>query len=447
MTAPLESDVPTFQAPPQKRLEYIPGQIVVRVHEDALRPTVGAGRLSLGAETAEALPEAVTKPLDLLTREAGALEAEPLFTPRRARAPQLSRHHRVRLAAAQSVAESESEDLAGLTVIEVPQRDVSAQLLRRVASSPAIAFAELIPARWLSAAVRADPKRNRQWGLRAIRWFDGRHPNARSVTVAVLDTGVDENHPDLAAALAAYDHPGVGGRDLIGHGTHVSGIIGARTNNDAGITGIASCRMAMWKVFADEPYGGDFYVDGTSYLRALNAVAASGAKVLNLSLGGTASSQAEQLLFDRLDRFGVTVVAAMGNEFDDGNPVEYPSAYDGVLAVGAVAETSSRSPFSNTGRHIGIAAPGSNILSTVPTTRSKYRPETRYATWSGTSMATPHVAAAAALLAAQHESWTPSDLKEQLRRRAGRLPDMRGKDWTQAYGNGLLDVASALSSD
>ncbi len=447
MSAPLESDVPTFQSGPHKRLEYMPGQIVVRVHEHALRPTVGAGPLAIRAETADALPDAVTGPLDLLTREAGARGAEPLFAPRRAGTRRLSRHHQVRLAAARSVAESESGELAGMSVIEVPQRDVSARLLRRVASSPAIAFAEQIPARWLSAPARADPKLNRQWGLRAIRWFEARRPSARSVTVAVLDTGVDESHPDLATAIAAYDHQGVSARDLVGHGTHVSGIIAAQVNNDAGICGIAGCRVAVWKVFPDEPYRGDFYVDGTSFLRALNDVATSGAKVLNLSLGGTASSQAEQLLFARLERFGVTVVAAMGNEFDEGNPVEYPGAYEGVFAVGAVAETETRSPFSNTGRHIGIAAPGSNILSTLPTTRSKYRPETDYAAWSGTSMATPHVAGAAGLLAAKHPSWGPSDVKEHLGNTAAKLADMGGSDFTQAYGSGLLDLATALSSN
>jgi subtilisin family serine protease len=203
----------------------------------------------------------------------------------------------------------------------------------------------------------------------------------------------------------------------------------------------------MWKVFPDEPMGGNFYVDGSRFLRALNAVAASGAKVLNLSLGGTQSSQAEQLLFDRLERAGVTVVAAMGNEHDHGNPVEYPAAYEHVLAVGAVAETNRRSPFSNTGAHIGLAAPGSNVLSTLPTQSSSFRADTRYASWSGTSMATPHVAAAAALVAAQHPDWTPADTKEHLRERAAKVADMGGKSFTEEFGAGLLDIAALLASD
>jgi subtilisin family serine protease len=397
MAVPLQSDVPTFQAPADARLEFVPGQVVVRVHESALREAA----------------DAVSGPLELLAREAGARNVEPL--------PE------------------------GMTLIEV-EDDVSRDLLRRVESSPAIAFAEPVPARWLSAAPVSDPRRNRQWGLRAIRWFDVAEPGAEDVTVAVCDTGVDEAHPDLADAISSYDHGGAGADDIVGHGTHVSGIIAARVNNEAGIAGVAGCRIAMWKVFPDQPYQGNFYVDGTRFLRALNAVATSGAKVLNLSLGGTQSSQAEQLLFDRLERAGVTVVAAMGNEYAGGNPTEYPAAYQHVLAVGAAAETDLRSPFSNTGKHIGLAAPGSDILSTLPTTASPYRPATKYASWSGTSMATPHVTAAAALVAARHPDWTPADAKQHLRDTARRVADMGSARWTEAYGSGLLDVAAVQSS-
>jgi subtilisin family serine protease len=277
--------------------------------------------------------------------------------------------------------------------------------------------------------------------LRAIRWFDTELPDADGVTVAICDTGVDARHPDLTGAIVSYDHEGATATDIIGHGTHVSGIVAARADDAAGVVGVAGCRVAMWKVFPDEPTEGNFYVDGSRFLRALNAVASSGAKVLNLSLGGTQSSQAEQLLFDRLESAGVTVVAAMGNEHDHGNPVEYPAAYEHVLAVGAVAETNRRSPFSNTGPHIGLAAPGSNILSTLPTDPSAVRPDTGYAAWSGTSMATPHVAAAAALVAARHPDWTPADTKEHLRTRAA------GEKFSEELGDGILDIAALLASD
>jgi len=391
MAVPLPSDVPTFLAPAHDRLEFVPGSIVMRLLED------------------------VREPLEYLEREAGAHTVEQLDS--------------------------------DLTVIWVDADAVSPQLLRTVESSPAVAFAERIPARWLSAAEEADPRHNRQWGLRAIRWFDTDPPDAAGVTVAICDTGVDTAHPDLAGVVASYDHEGVSATDIVGHGTHVSGIVAARTDDAAGVVGVATSRVAMWKVFPDEPTAGNFYVDGSCFLRALNAVASSGAKVLNLSLGGTQSSQAEQLLFGRLERAGVTVVAAMGNEHDHGNPVEYPAAYEHVLAVGAVAETNRRSPFSNTGAHIGLAAPGSNVLSTLPTEPSSVRPDTRYASWSGTSMATPHVAAAAALVAAQHPDWTPADTKEHLRTRAAKVAGMGGKAFTEEFGTGLLDIAALLASD
>lgn len=385
MAVPRQSDVPTFVAPVDAQLDYVPGQIVVRVHES------------------------VREPFDFLERAAGAHTIESLGDE--------------------------------LTIVALDDRAVSRELLQTVQSSRAIAFAERVPARWLSAAETADPRHNRQWGLRAIRWFDTEPPAADDVTVAICDTGVDGAHPDLSGVVASYDHEGTSAADIIGHGTHVSGIIGARPDDQAGVAGVASCRVAMWKVFPDEPEHGNFYVDGTRFLRALNDVAASGAKVLNLSLGGTQSSQAEQLLFNRLESAGVTVVAAMGNEHEHGNPVEYPAAYDHVLAVGAIAETNRRSPFSNTGAHIGLAAPGSNILSTLPTEQSPYRPDTRYASWSGTSMATPHVAAAAGLVAAKHPDWTPADIKEHLRNTAA------GKRFTPEFGDGVLDIVALLAAD
>lgn len=401
MTAPLQSDVATFQAPPAQRLEFIPGQVVVHVHAAALRTA----------------PESVSEPFEWLTRELGAREIEPLF---------------------------ESGDLAGLTLVRLAEPVIPRALLERVEASPAIVFAEQMPARWLSAVPTADPKRNRQWGLRAIRWFDAERPPPADVTLAICDTGVDEAHPDLADAIASYDHEGASARDLVGHGTHVSGIVAARANDDAGVAGVAGCRVAMWKVFPDQPYEGNFYVDGTRFLRALGAVATSGAKVLNLSLGGTQSSQAEQLLFDRLERAGVTVVAAMGNEHASGNPTEYPAAYRHVLAVGSAAETDKRSPFSNTGAHIGLAAPGSDVLSTLPTEASDVRADTGYASWSGTSMATPHVAAAAALLAVVHADWTPADTKQRLQDSARKVPAMGGHDFDEEFGSGLLDLETAL---
>jgi len=283
-----------------------------------------------------------------------------------------------------------------------------------------------------------------QWGLHAIGWFDRILPSAHNVIVAVLDTGIDTTHPDLEDLTIDYDHDGLSAEDIVGHGTHVSGIIAAILNNEVGLSGIANCRLKVWKIFPDKPTDGDFYVDGERYLQCLRAVEESSAHVLNLSIGGSSSSQTEQLLFRRLVNKGVTVTAAMGNEFNDGNPVEYPGAYSGVIAVGAVDTLLDRADFSNTGDHIHVVAPGVSILSTLPMEKSTHRDETAYASWDGTSMATPHVTGVIARLLGKSSSLTPGQVRTLLRTEAKQLLGMNGKPRTREYGYGLVYLPNLL---
>jgi subtilisin family serine protease len=168
---------------------------------------------------------------------------------------------------------------------------------------------------------------------------------------------------------------------------------------------------------------------------------------VNLSIGGTAHSPTEEFLFKRLIDSGCTVVAAMGNEFGEGNPVEFPAAYPNVIAVGATTKTNRRAPFSNTGKHITIAAPGNNILSTLPLLPSATRDvdETKFAEWSGTSMASPHVAAAAALVIARNPGFTPKQVRDRLVETATKIAGMGGKPFTTEFGHGLLNVKGAVS--
>ena len=137
----------------------------------------------------------------------------------------------------------------------------------------------------------------------------------------------------------------------------------------------------------------------------------------------------------------------MGNEYGEGNPTEYPAAYQGVFAVGAINEASRRAPFSNTGPNIALCAPGTNILSTLPMKPSAYRKpdETQYAAWSGTSMATPHVTAAAALVRARYGSLGAEQVRDRLQETAAKLPAMKGKNRTNEYGTGLLNLKDAVS--
>jgi subtilisin family serine protease len=436
--------------------EYVPGKLIVRFHEDALRPARamlagGIGALRSVRNLAGALPEQLRGPLEMLKRQCGVKRIDPLLAPppRAAGAvADMTRMTRGVLSLAASVEHSPRAQLAGYNVVELETAEVSADTLRKIQASRAVQFVERVPNRWVSARrgkAAADPSLNLQWGLRAIDWFAApKHPSAARVHVALLDTGVDAQHPDLKGAIEAYHRGAHSARDLPGHGTHVAGIIAALANNGVGIAGVADCRLHVWKVFSD-PAGPRAFeqFDDEAYNRALGAVLDSPARIVNLSLGGTASSRTEQELIAALVAEGVLVVAAMGNEYAEGNPVEYPGAYANVLAVGAIGEARRRAAFSCTGRHINLVAPGEHILSTLPRYAFADR-ATDYDAWDGTSMAAPHVAGAAALVLAQNPNKNGTWIGNRLQKTALRLPAMRRKKFTASYGYGLVSVARAL---
>jgi hypothetical protein len=435
-------------ASPQKRgsqAAFVPGKLYVRFNPGAVagaRAALSAGPRALAAVRA-ALPEAVTGPLDYLRDNCGMKRMQGLFSrqaPSARKPAALSRGIR---SPAES-ADSKRESLRGFNLVEMDERRISDALLRRLNASRAVALAERVPNRWMSMPAAADPHLNLQWGLRAINWFTARRPDAAAVSVAVLDTGIDRRHPELRPAVDEY-HYRDSARDLVGHGTHVSGIVAAAVNNGIGIAGVANCRLHVWKVFTDPRLNRDALFDDEAYTDALNDLLDTDIRAVNMSFGGTESSETERLALEALIDDGKVVVAAMGNEFEEGNPTEYPAAYRGVLAVGAIAETRERASFSNTGRHIDVVAPGVNILSTVPRYAfPRERPERNYAAWPGTSMAAPHVTGAAALVAARYPQLTVAQIIERIRATAQKLPGMRGRSFTPAYGTGLLDLADAV---
>jgi subtilisin family serine protease len=358
----------------------------------------------------------------------------------------------VAAAFAMSVRDSEAADLRGITMLRVSRKADLLKIEKELANTPGIEYVHRVPRRWITARSKPnDPLFNKQWGLNAIGWLNPEPlPDASAVKVAVLDTGVDMTHRDLENVVQAYIHDGATSEDIVGHGTHVSGIIAAEINNNVGLSGICKCDLTVWKVFSDtpDPDDGEFYVDEVMYQRALNAARNSRMKVMNLSIGGGDPSATERLLFRRLIDAGVTVVAAMGNEFDEGNPIEYPGAYGGVIAVGAVGKTKRRASFSNTGAHISLTAPGVGIISTLPLKASAARKsdETKYASWDGTSMATPHVTAVAAMVLANNPSFMPAQVRKRLISTATKLTPMGNKDKTNEYGYGLLNLERAVSS-
>ncbi len=442
------------------------GEVVVRFDPAVVRaalaaPPAAGKRGARAARTAGPLPPTLSEPLAWLAHNCGLKHVEPLFAAAGRGRPHAAagggragaRHAAHEAAVVASVREPPQDFLAGFGLLRLDPKAVNDRMLRKLADQQGVLAADRVPRRWMLAKkakpAQVDPLRNSQWALRAIGWFDQKLPDASDVDVAVLDTGVDATHPDLARRIAHYDTGGHSRDDLIGHGTHVSGIVAAIADNDIGVTGVANCRLRVWKIFGDTPESdGEIYVDGDTYLRALGYAAASPARVVNLSIGGGDANSVEQSLFDLLRERGKVVVAAMGNEYEEGNPVEYPSAYRNVIGVGAVSVSLRRSSFSNTGDHIGLVAPGRHILSTLPMKRSAFREpdEVEYAFWDGTSMATPCVAGCLALAFAKKPKLAAADVAANLRKLVRKVPGMKGKAFTRQYGYGLVSIPRILAA-
>lgn len=374
---------------------------------------------------------------------------------------------------------------AGVTVVELYNDGEVGTLESALRYDPAVESVSRVPVRYLLAkqtmkkpkAAAAAPAASALWNLAKIRWPQARQrpgfKDAQQMKVAVLDTGLDSNHPDLKANVAGYEfaHPtdpnASSARDIIGHGTHVAGTITAVINNNVGINGICTCKLHSLKIFDDVPdwfaAKGYFtyFVEPVMYARALARCVTLNINVVNLSIGGRgAPSSQEKQLFARLIQTGTTVVAAMGNE--NSSIPSYPAAIPGVIAVGATSINDVRASFSNFGPHIALAAPGAAIWSTLPTyggntgfyPKPTFPPQpdlsrpmlrdTDYASWQGTSMASPHVAAAAALLLANKGALTPAQVKQKLQATAVKVPAMQGQAFTHEYGAGRLDLLNLL---
>lgn len=240
---------------------------------------------------------------------------------------------------------------------------------------------------------------NLQWGLFKIQAASS-GLSAWSVTnrinpikVAVVDTGIDTNHEDLKVKIVENKNctDSSTSDDLYGHGTHVAGIIGASANNGIGIAGVGTNAQLMnAKGLGDK--GSGYY----SWIASCLVWAADhGAKVINLSLGGSSYSN---VLYDAVTyayNKGVLVVAAAGNA--NSSSPSYPAAFSNVVSVGATDDKDGRASFSNWGSWVQVAAPGVSIYSTLPTYDNVLK-KLNYGNLSGTSMATPFVSGLAALL-------------------------------------------------
>ncbi|WP_020615614.1 S8 family peptidase [Paenibacillus daejeonensis] len=273
-----------------------------------------------------------------------------------------------------------------------------------------------------------------QWNLSNIMTETGWNVSkgGEDVIIAVLDTGVQSDHPDLAGQLTTGYNVIDGSQsseDDVGHGTHVAGIIGAAVNNNEGVAGISWYNKIMPVKVLDSSGAGTTYSVAEGIIWATD----NGAKVINMSLGNYASAQflhdAIRYAYDR----DVVLIAASGN--DNTSRPGYPAAYPEVFAVAATDAHEARAPFSNYGDYIDVAAPGDGIASTYP--------GSQYAALSGTSMAAPHVAGLAGLIRTKNPLLTNEEVMEVMRSTAKDL-GKRGKD--EDFGYGQIDVIQALQA-
>ncbi|SDT37023.1 type VII secretion-associated serine protease mycosin [Paenibacillaceae bacterium GAS479] len=273
-----------------------------------------------------------------------------------------------------------------------------------------------------------------QWNLPSIETELGWNlsKGSEAVKVAVLDTGVQQDHPDLVGKLTKGMNIVTSGKapvDDVGHGTHVAGIIAASVNNGEGIAGLTWYNKIMPVKVLDNSGAGSTYSVAQGLIWAVD----NGAKVINMSLGNYAQSDflhdAIKYAFER----DVVLVAASGN--DNSAQPGYPAAYPEVFAVGSTDSRGEKSSFSNYGDYIDVAAPGDSIASTYL--------EGQYAALSGTSMASPHVSALAALIRSRNPALTNVEVYELMRSTARDL-GVKGKD--SYFGYGQIDIDKALQA-
>jgi Subtilase family len=299
-----------------------------------------------------------------------------------------------------------------------------------------------------------------QWGLRAAHvdqaWDVVR--GSAGVVVAVIDTGIDPTHPDLAgvslpgATFVSSPDPSCASGTTVddnGHGTHVAGLIAANANNAAGIAG-AAFGVRVLPVKALDCTGAGLLSD---VAQAIVWATDHGARIINVSIG----ADADVFVLHDAIRYAVShnvlVVASAGNcgvvsvRCATLNEPQYPAAYPESLAVAATAPGDQHAAFSNVDPYVGISAPGMTIWSTTPTyptTLSRANPGTQtYAAFSGTSQASPLVAAIAALVLSQEPGLTVAQLTDRLRTTADDL-GVAGVD--PVFGAGRVNALRAVNA-
>ena len=324
-------------------------------------------------------------------------------------------------------------------LIKVPPNSEDA-FIKTLQKNPKVKYAEK---NFIVQALTNDSYWSYQWDMRIIdadvAWQT--QTGDPSVIVAVVDTGVNYNHPDLAPRVTkgydyAYDDEDP--MDGNGHGTHVAGTVGATINNNRGVAGLAQVEIYAVKVLDDT--GSGFISDVAN---GIMDAAAYGADVINLSLGCYCPSQTLEEAINDANEEGALVVAAAGN--DNTGAILYPAGYGGAVSVSATDLNDAFTTYSNYGSTIELSAPGGDSVG------GPYWETYVLSTWKnnnyvfsiGTSMAAPHISGVAALVKSEYPSLTNNQIREHLWNTSD---DLGTSGWDKFFGYGRVNALTAITA-
>lgn len=276
------------------------------------------------------------------------------------------------------------------------------------------------------------------WGIERVAALSVSDEFVSNQKICIIDTGYDLGHEDLPGApevVSGYSgelSPYPWNQDGVGHGTHVAGTIAAIGGNDKGVVGVirnAQANLYIVRVFND--YGN--WVWGSILAAAADICADAGSNVINMSVGcNDCYSQLEEEVFQRLyDEENILSIAASGNAGT--TQYSYPASYDSVVSVGATNRSNGVAWFSQHNDAVDLSAPGVDVKSTTP--------DNTYSTYTGTSMASPHVAGVAALIWSHHPELNNTVIRQALEATALDLGDPGRDDY---FGHGLINASAAV---
>ncbi len=300
-------------------------------------------------------------------------------------------------------------------------------------------------------------KQSTPWGITKINADEAWSTTmGATINVAILDTGVDKDHPDLEANIAGGENfvPSGGTVDPTayeddhGHGTHCAGVVAA-IDNTLGVVGVAP-EVNIWALKVLNRYGTgewSWLIDAIEWCIATHedSDTTNDIHVISMSLGATGTLPEVGTVCEYAYAEGIVLVASAGNSGGSSGDetVGYPAKYETVIAVGATDKRDVRASFSSVGDELELVAPGVRIKSTVP--------DDSYGTMSGTSMACPHVAGTVALLLTMDPSyyntgwgpsWEPAEVRARL---IATATDLGDTGWDDLYGNGRVDALAAIT--